>query len=388
MLKMHKKIFIFLAKGKVMKKIFKIYWIFIPLVFAAAMYFLLPYFPGFTEYILSRGLFKIITVPVGFITSLLPVSLTELLVILAVPLVIFLIVLLIVKLKKSKKRGKTLLKAGRFLCGSLSIASLMYMICHGANYYRYPIEKIMRLDTSKKTPEFLLAVCGELAGCAAEAREALAVDENGCMVFSESIFEELSRTGSGYDRLVGEYPFLWTAIWRQKPVMLSEPWSYTHITGMYFPFFAECNVNTAQPDFSIPYTAAHESAHSRGIAFENECNFLAFLSCINSEYPEFRYSGYMEAFKHCSNELFAYDIDMWRQAHDMLTDGMIADFSAENKYITDHEVEINIGGTSVSVSEVSGAVNDSFIKVQGVTEGTLSYGRVTELILAYYADKL
>lgn len=371
-----------------MKKFFKAFWVFIPLIMAAAMYFLLPYFPDFTEYVCSRGLFKIVTVPVGFVTSLIPISLTELLVVLAVPLVIFLIVFLIVKLKKSKKRGKTLLGAGRFLCGVLSIASLMYMICHGANYYRYPIEKIMGLDTSQKTPEFLLAVCGELAKGAADSRKELAVDENGCVVFPESVFEELSRTGSGYDKLIGEYPFLWTPIRRQKPVMLSEPWSYTHITGMYFPFFAECNVNIAQPDFSIPYTAAHESAHSRGIAFENECNFLAFLSCINSEYPEFRYSGYMEAFKFCSNELFSYDIDMWQQAHDMLTDGMIADFSAENKYISDHELEINIGGTSISVSEVSGTVNDSFIKVQGVPDGELSYGRVTELILAYYADKL
>lgn len=371
-----------------MKKFFKAFWIFIPLILAAVMYFLLPYFPGFTEYVCSRGLFKIVTVPVGFITSLIPISLTELLVVLALPLIIFLIVLLIVKLKKSKKRGKTLLAAGRFLCGFLSIASLAYMICHGANYYRYPIEKIMELDTSKKSPEFLLSVCEELAKGAAEAHAELSVDENGCMVFSESVYEELTRTGSGYDKLAAEYPFLWTAIWRQKPVMLSEPWSYTHITGMYFPFFAECNVNVAQPDFSIPYTAAHESAHSRGIAFENECNFLAFLSCINSEYPEFRYSGYMEAFKYISNALYAYDIEMWRQAHDMLTEEMLADFASENKYISDHEVEIEIGGTSVSVSEVSGTVNDSFIKVQGVPDGELSYGRVTEFILAYYADKL
>ena len=250
--------------------------------------------------------------------------------------------------------------------------------------YRTADRQVKKGKKARKDP----AERGEPAKGAAKAHAELEVDENGCMRFSESIYEELTRTGSGYDKLIGEYPFLWTAIWRQKPVMLSEPWSYTHITGMYFPFFAECNVNTAQPDFSIPYTAAHESAHSRGIAFENECNFLAFLSCINSEYPEFRYSGYMEAFKYCSNALFAYDIDMWQQAHDMLSPEMIADFSAENKYIHDHEVELKVGNVSVSVSQVSGAVNDSFIKVQGVADGGLSYGRVTELILAYYADKL
>lgn len=362
-----------------MKKFIKRFWIFIPLILAALMYLILPLAPDFTEYVCSRGLFKIVTVPVGFITSLLPVSLTEMLVILALPAAVALIILLVTRLRKSENRKKTLLGAGRGVCAVLSFACLMYMICHGANFYRYPIEKIMELDTSRKTPEQLLAVCGKLAEGAAEARSELSVDENGCVVFSESIYEELSRTGNGYDKLVGEYPFLWTSIWRQKPVMLSEAWSYTGIAGMYFPFFAECNVNAAEPDFAIPYTASHESAHSRGIAFENECNFLAFLSCINSEYPEFRYSGYMQAFKFCSNSLYSYDINMWQQAHDMLSEGMIKDFNAENKYINDHK------GT---VSEVSGSVNDGFIKAQGVPDGGLSYGRVTELILAYYADEL
>lgn len=361
-----------------MKKFIKAAWIFLPLILAAAMYFLLPYFPEFTEYVFSRGLFRTVTVPLGFLTGIIPLSLTELLVVLAVPLVIFLVVLLIVRLKKSAHRGRTALKAGRGTICFAGFACLMYMICHGANYYRLPMETLMGLDASAKTAQQLLDVCVILADGAAAARAELETDENGCVVFSESIFTELTRAGSGYDALTEEYPFLWGSVWRQKPVMLSEAWSYTGITGMYFPFLAECNVNVAQPDFSIPFTAAHESAHSRGIAFENECNFLAFLSCINSEYPEYRYSGYMEAYKYCANALYAYDKDMWRQAASHCTEGMAADFTAENEYIDAHRG---------AVREVSHAVNDGFIKAQGVSDGALSYDRVTELILAYYTGK-
>jgi len=36
------------------------------------------------------------------------------------------------------------------------------------------------------------------------------------------------------------------------------------------------------------------------------------------------------------------------------------------------------------VMDTSLDINDSFIKVQGVADGKLSYNRVTELILAYY----
>ena len=361
-----------------MKKVLKAVWIFIPLVLAAVIYFVLPYFPDVAEYVFARGLFKVFTVPVGFLTSIIPISLTELLAVLALPLAVFLIVLFCVKLKKSENRKRTAVKAARGVCAAVSFALFFYMIGHGANFYRYPLAKLMELDTSQKTPEHLLAVCEELARGAAAAREGLPTDENGCVVFDESIFEELTRTGSGYDALTEEYPFLGTGTWRQKPVMLSEPWSYTLIVGMYFPFFAECNINTAQPDFAIPNTAAHESAHSRGIAREDECNFLAFLSCINSEYAEFRYSGYMEAYKHCSNALYRYDKELWAQANALLTDGMRADFAAENDYIDRHKGK---------VQQAAGAVNDKFIKVQGVESGELSYNEVTSLILAYY-DKI
>lgn len=366
------------TKASRAKRMFRAVWIFIPFVAAAAMYLVLPYFPTFTEYVFSRGIFKLITVPLGFVTSLLPISLTELLVILALPLAITLIVILVIRLKNSRCRKKTALGAARGTAAFLSFACLMYMICHGANFYRLPAEQLLGLDTSPKSAEFLLRVCEELADRAAEEREGLHENENGETVLPEDIFMELSRTGSGYDLLTRDYPWLWTSVFRQKPVMLSEPWSYTLITGMYFPFFAECNVNTAQPDYSIPFTAAHESAHSRGIAFENECNFYAFLSCINSEYAEFRYSGYAEAFVFCANALYAYDKDMWAQAYSHCTDGMRADFAANSRYIDEHRGK---------VEQAAGNINNSFIKSQGVKDGSLSYGRVTELILAYY-DKL
>ena len=379
-----------------MKKFFAIFrkiWIFIPLVFAALMYFLLPLMPTVTEYVFSRGLFKVVTVPVGFIASLIPISLTEMLVVLSVPLVALIIILTVKKAKSKGKaeKKKVLVKAARTACGFLSFACLMYMICHGANYYREPLEKTMQLDTSQKDAEFLLKVCETLANGAREASENLEQNEDKTTKLSENIVEELSRAGNGYDKLVEEYPFLWTSVFRQKPVLLSEPWSYTHITGMYFPFFAECNVNIAQPDYLIPATAAHESAHSRGIAFENECNFLAFLSCIKSDYPEYRYSGYMEAYTYCANALFAYDLEIWREADKLLTERMRADFAALNDYIYNHSSHNT--GTVVdeivdAVNEVSESANDTFIKVQGVEDGTLSYGRVPELILAYYAKEL
>ena len=358
-----------------MKRFFKAVWIFIPLILALLMYFILPMFPQFTEYYISRVLFKVVSTPIGFVSSLLPISLTELLVVLAIPFFILILVLFVRRMRSSDDKKKTAVKAMRGTACFLSFTLLLYMICHGANFYRQNLADMMELDTSKKTAEQLAAVCVYLAQQASQTREELTLDENGCVILPESLTTELSRTSSGYKPLVEEYPWLWTAVCRQKPVQLSYLWSYTGITGMYFPFFVECNVNIEQPDYMIPFTAAHESAHSRGIAFEDECNFLAFLSCINSEYAEFRYSGYTQAYSYCANALYAYDVDLWTQVQYAVSDGMRLDLISKNEYIDRFDGDVR---------ETASDINDTFIKVQGVADGELSYNRVTELILAYY----
>lgn len=368
-----------------LKRFVKMTWIFYPLVLAVLMYLLLPFFPDFTEYVVSRVLFKIVTVPLGFVTSLLPFSFTELLVITALPLVVTAVVLFVMRMKKTDSKKRTAIKAARCVAGFLSFAALMYMLCHGANYYRRTASELMELDTSPKSAEQLTELCMYLGEKAAQARSEI-TDSSAEYVFSEDMFTELSRAGNGYDKLVAEHPWLWTSVWRQKPVQLSYLWSYTGIVGMYFPFFAECNVNIEQPDYAIPFTAAHESAHSRGVAFEDECNFYAFLSCINSDYPEYRYSGYLNGFIFCANALHDYDKELWEQAWSVVTDGMRADIVADNDYIDRFANTVIDGPGDLDINpwEAAGDINDAFIKSQGVTDGALSYDRVTELILAYY----
>ncbi|MGN1109482.1 MAG: DUF3810 family protein, partial [Oscillospiraceae bacterium] len=67
--------------------------------------------------------------------------------------------------------------------------------------------------------------------------------------------------------------------------------------------------------------------------------------------------------------------ELWQDAFLYTTYGMRRDFTAENEYIHAFEGE---------VQKASSTVNDGFIKAQGVSDGTRSYGRVTDLILAWY----
>lgn len=351
----------------------------IPAMLGLLLYCLLPSFPQVAEWVFSRFLFRQISVPVGGIVSLFPFSLTELLVILAIPGSLALLVLLVVRIIRSSSRLRTAGIAAKGIAWTLSFTFLAYMLLHGVNFYRLPVQQLMGLDVSAKTPEFLQQVCIDLAQKASEARAELSEDENGYTRLSETLDQTLRQADKGYRILAPDMPYLSGGVWRTKPVQMSHLWSYTGITGMYFPMLCEANVNIDVPESSIPATAAHELAHTRGFASEDECNFLAYLTCINSPSADYRYSGYLLAYIYCSNALYGFDTEMWGAVQPYCSDGVHRDLGERNEYWEQFEGE---------VEEISSSVNDTFLEIQGVDDGVLSYDRVVELILAYYAKTM
>ena len=345
----------------------------LPALIAAALYFLLPLMPWVAEYIFARGIFRVISVPLGFLISIIPFSVTEAVVFLSVPLAVTLIVFFV---RRCRRKGvnpiPALLKRVWLI---LSCGLLMYMLMHGANYYRCRAADLLELDTSEKSAEYLQAVCIDLADKASAEREALAEDEDGVAALSQSVYKTLYAANSCYAKLDDDYPLLWGSVWFPKPVLHSHLWSYTGIEGVYCPIFCESNVNIDIPDFDIPYTAAHELAHTRGFAYEDECNFFAFLACSVSDSADYRYSGYFSAYIYCSNALYKYDKDMWKEVYAHCSDGMRRDIRARNDYWKQFEGK---------VMEASHKANDAFIKAQRDDRGSLSYGEAVKLILAYY----
>lgn len=150
----------------------------IPLCAAALMYFLLPFFPTFTEYVMTRGIFRIIGVPLQWIMSVFPFSFTELIVIVAFPLLITFITLWIIRIVKKQNKAKVIEKGVRFTAWCLNIALLVYMVMHGANYYRLPLSELLSLPDREYTAWDLYTVTCDVADKASKARESLSKDEN------------------------------------------------------------------------------------------------------------------------------------------------------------------------------------------------------------------
>ena len=182
-----------------------------------------------------------------------------------------------------------------------------------------------------------------------------------------------------YDKACQKYDFIDNFHSATKPVMLSEPMSYTHITGVYTFFTGEANINVNFPDYTVPFTAAHELAHQRGIAREDEANFVAFLVCMESDDAYIRYSGTLNMYEYVVSALYSANKELYKENYAKQPKTIIAERIAYSEFFEKYREN-----TAATVSE---ATNNAYLQSQGAVQGTRSYGMVVDLAVAYYRDK-
>ncbi|MHB1483154.1 MAG: DUF3810 domain-containing protein [Saccharofermentanales bacterium] len=331
-------------------------------------------FPAVVEFVFSTKIYRWISAPISFVTSLIPVSLTEMLAYLSIPLFIVLIILIIRNIRKSANRKRTILKIAIKTGWVVAIAYLSFMLLLGFNYARLPLSESISIETVPRSRQDLEKVCYILL----EKTNMTRVDcteTGGVMVLKDGTGSALKNAYKGYNVVSNIYPVLQGSARRAKGVIASHWWSYTGITGMYFPFFVEANVNTDVPDAFLPNTILHELAHTRGIAREDDASFVAFLTGINHPDNDFKYSSYLDAFIQATNSLYSVDRDAYDKLQGKVSDAVKRDLYANNRYWKQFEGP---------VQEVSTSVNNTYLQSNMQEDGIRSYGKVVDLLLGYY----
>ena len=186
------------------------------------------------------------------------------------------------------------------------------------------------------------------------------------------------KINDAYASLSDKYSFVSKLRSNMKFIVFSEPMTYTHISGIYTYYTGEANLNTNFPDYQLVFTTAHEFAHQRGTAPENEANFVAFLACMESDDPFIRYAAYTNMLEYCMNALYSADHDLYSELYHKLDKRLIAEFNAYGQFYSKYTQSNNIA------AKVSGTVNDAYLKSQGQSAGSKSYGLVVDLAVAYY----
>ena len=145
-------------------------------------------------------------------------------------------------------------------------------------------------------------------------------------------------------------------------------------TGFYFPFTGECNVNADFPAATLPTTVAHELSHRRGIASEQECNFLAVLASLRCDDAAYCYAGALSGYSYLAYARYSADAERWRAVRGTLDERVVADLRASGAYWAQFEGPVDT---------VSIAIYDGFLKSYG-TIGVKSYGACVDLLVAYF----
>lgn len=159
-----------------------------------------------------------------------------------------------------------------------------------------------------------------------------------------------------------------------KPIYFSGLLSRLGLSGFYMPFTGEPNFNAAQPDFDLPFVIAHEKAHQRGFAREDEAEFIAFLVCINSTHPYLRYSGYLNALD-VIGAFGGSDPEFYKNLAGRIGEGPRNDLRARAAFWARNE------GPARAVAH---KINNSYLKANRIGSGTQSYGEDIALIVGYY----
>lgn len=340
---------------------------------AVVLRFLLGFFPQVVEILYSRGLFKIIRFILDSIQWVLPFSALYLLVALLLGSIFF-------GVKRWMRSGRTFFgKLGQALFTILSIVGwivFLFLFLWGFNYGRIPLATQLKINPQ---PLKLERVVEEL-----KIRETKLVElrsnipgaiPNTSFTFAalpdkmedhlrqglENQLIELGYPPTGFPTVRTGYPK--GIIWRLGAI------------GFYNPFTGECNVDPAVHPIDRPYVMAHELAHAYGFGDEGTCNFLAYLTCKNSNHPFIQYAGIFNYWQYLYYSFRRADPANFAKYYEDLPVGLRTDVRAIEENSAAYP---DFFPTSFRI-----ATYDAFLRAQGVKDGFASYNQVVMLVNAW-----
>lgn len=348
------------------------------------------------------------------LTSKVPFSVGEIMLILAVAVTIFGMLFWIANMICRRKYQKAVRGFGKFYAWTVLVVCYVmtlncFILYHGSSFSdkylaAYPEEDLMvvslsdqavtqvhirndaaaneRTYTKKELAvlrDYIVVKCNEL-------EKVIPHDDSGDAYYDGDLVEAsrqaMIKLGEEYDQLSGFYV-------TPKFLSFSDFFSQQYIMGYYFPFSMEANINSIMYITNIAPTICHELAHTKGFIYEDDANMIGYLACINSDDPFLQYCGYLSVLSYVNADFYdsiGKSQNVYR-SHVRISDGVASD----NIFLTKeswHEVEKTTVVKTSTVKKVSDTLMDTTLKLNGVEEGMLQYNNVVGQLLTYYDGKL
>lgn len=310
------------------------------------------------------------------LTDRVPFSVAEVLILLAGVLFIWLTLRTLWRLIRRKGRAGTL---GRYFVtvGSIGLAVYAgFCLLWGVFYYGDDFMERSGFETREISVEELERVTVYFADLTNGYSSQ--VPRNGEGVCATDRSAVLKRSRILYRVAVQASPELWGPEVGAKPFTFSKLLSLTDFTGFFFPFTAEANVNTDAPASEFAATVAHELAHQRGVAKEQEANFCAVYASLLDGDPDYCYSACLMAYTYLGNALYAADGEAWERVWNGLNEDVKRDLAFSRSYWQRYDTP---------VQDLSNTVYEGFLYSYDQQLGLRSYGACVDLLVCYYLDQ-
>lgn len=329
-------------------------------IMAAVLVHSFTYFPERVEAFYGGLFYPHWSILMRSATGLLPFSLGDMLYILV-------IVWLLYRLLRFRKTSTSA------FMGSLLVTCCWIYVCFqlswGLNYSRHAVEQKLKIFES---PSDSILLHGLTASLLERIKEFAPARRPGEVRRTEDLEKAIVL---GYSRIPGGVAPGQPSSLAVKQSLFGVIGNYLGYSGYFNPFTGEAQLNHTIPDVLHPFVMAHEMGHQLGYAREQEANLMGFLAARASGDSLLRYSAYFDMFLYANAGLSQTD-SLAADAHlNRLPPEAKSDLESLRRFRAQYK------------SPVERAINilyDRYLKVNGQSAGTYSYGRVVRNLLAIY----
>lgn len=218
----------------------------------------------------------------------------------------------------------------------VSVIGLINTGVYGLNEHAGPISEDVRLEINDYSVGSLERAAHYYLGEANKYAAEVSRNSDGTVRFPE--FDQLAKQAAdgftvlSYERTIPIFTgttvpvkeLTWTGFFKGK-------------TGITVGLTGESAVNPKVPAVGIPYAICHEMSHRMCVYSCSDANFGAYLACTDNPAAEFRYSGYLMAFRECYRALLSIKTSLGQDALNRVLaeadDRVMEDMAAYDSFI-------------------------------------------------------
>ena len=309
----------------------------------------------------------------GLCAALGSISLAEILIWVFVLLLAALVILRLAGLFRPGRRLRNLYALAMSLLSAALLVYGGYSLLWGSYYYADSFAADGGFEQRDISVDELEAVTRYFADLLNDYGEQ--VNRNSQGFYTTDKADIIARSAEIYRNTEQLHPSLSGPELPVKGIVSSRLLSYMDYTGFFFPFTGEACVNTDFPDSLFPSTVAHELAHQRRVAREQDANFAAVLCCMESGDVDYGYSGCLLAYTYLGNALYDAAYSRWESIYQRLSDSVLLDMALNRAYWDQFETP---------VQTVSNSFHEGLLQSYDQELGLKSYGACVDMLVCYY----